>query len=51
MTVLAVSIMDIYPASYLFADRHRLQADNVDVNKLMISWFYPNGMNDTFYLT
>ena len=53
MRELDVPIMDIYPASYLLADRHRQEADavhyDVDVNELMLSWFYPNGMNETVY--
>ena len=53
MRELDVPIMDVYPASYLLADRTRKEADAIhydrEVNELMVSWFYPNGVNDTVY--
>ena len=53
MRELNVTILDIYPASYLLADGHRFAGDaihyHLDVNKLMMSWFYPYGFNESMY--
>jgi hypothetical protein len=49
MRELGVPILDIMEASYLMPDHNRGHGDtihyDVPTNKMLVSWFYPNGLN------
>ena len=54
MQKLGIPILDLYPATYLLANRHRKAGDAIhydgDTNAQLLSWYYPNGgVNESIY--
>jgi hypothetical protein len=53
MRQLDVPILDVMEGSYLIPDRSRIPGDamhyDVDTNKFMLDWFYPDGLNKTLF--
>jgi hypothetical protein len=49
MRELGVPILDVMEATYLMPDRNRGPGDtlhyDVETNKMLVSWFYPDGLN------
>ena len=53
MRGLNIPILDMMEATYLMPDCHRVPGDtmhyDIQTNKMMISWFYPNGVNASLW--
>jgi hypothetical protein len=54
MRELDVPILDVMEASYLMPDHNRAFADtlhyDIPTNGMLVSWFYPNGFNESAVL-